>query len=548
MANKKKYKIGFLGGVGEIGKNMSVIMYGDNILIVDAGMSFPDDDMPGVDAVIPDFAFLRENKNKIRGIVLTHGHEDHIGALPYLLNDFQVPVYGSNVTLALVQAKLDEKKVSAKLIKVKDKEVVQIQPFTVEFFHVCHSISGAFALSITTPCGTIFHTGDYKFDYTPVDVSPIDLTRLGALGQKGVLLMMGESTNVERDGYTMSERAVGDTVDKIFSGHIGRRIIVATFASNINRIQQIMDIALKYGRLVAFGGKSIQKNVDIAKKLGLLKFQSSQVVRIEKASHLPDEKVCLIVTGSQGEPMSALTRMAFDDYGKIAITSNDTIIISASPIPGNEKSVYNVINNIYKLGAKVCYHTLKDIHVSGHAHREELKLMLSLVKPKYFIPIHGEYRHLVKHKELAVSLGVKEENTIIPENGFLVEIGGKELVRLDDIPYGNSYIDGNIVGDNMENVLRDRKLLSEDGVIVVVCLASSKVISEKNIEIFYKGVNTNDEFTASLKKQVASVFINKKIKVAFRGELKNEVVRVARNFAQKSLKTKPVIIPVIIMK
>lgn len=548
MANKKKCKIGFLGGVGEIGKNMTVVMYGDNILIIDAGMSFPDEDMPGVDIVIPDFAFLRENKSKIRGIILTHGHEDHIGALPYLLNEFQIPVYGSSMSLALLQAKLDEKKVSAKLIKVKDKDIIQLQPFVVEFYHVCHSISGAFAVSITTPRGIIFHTGDYKIDYTPVDVSPMDLTRLGALGQKGVLLMLGESTNVERDGYTVSEKVVGDTMDKIFADHIGRRIIVATFASNINRIQQILDIALKYERVVAFGGKSIQKNVDIAKKLGLLKFQSSQVVRIEKASHIPDDKVCLIVTGAQGEPMSALSRMALDDFGKISITFNDTIIISSSPIPGNERSVYNVINNIYKLGAKVCYHTLKDIHVSGHAHKEELKLMLSLIKPKYFIPVHGEYRHLVKHKELAVSLGIKEENTLIPENGFLVEIGGKELVRLDDIPTGNSYIDGNVVGDNMENVLRDRKMLSEDGFIVAVCTVSSKVVSEKHIQIIYKGVNANEEFTANLKKQIANVFNSKKIKVAFRGELKNEVTRVAKNFAQKNLKTKPVIIPVIIVK
>lgn len=548
MANKKKYRIGFLGGVGEIGKNMTLVMYGDNILIIDAGMSFPDDDTPGVDTIIPDFTYLRENKKKIRGIVLTHGHEDHIGALPYFLEEFQVPVYGSNITLALLQAKLNERKISAKLIQVEDKDIVKIQPFTVEFFHVCHSVSGSFAISITTAGGIIFHSGDYKFDYTPVDVSPMDLTRFGALGEKGVLMMLGESTNIEREGYTVSEKVVGDTVDKIFAEHEGRRIIVATFASNINRLQQIIDIASKYGRVVAFGGKSIQKNADIAKSLGILHFNSKQVVDIDRITKIPDSKVCLIVTGSQGEPMSALTRMALGDYGKVAITYNDTIIISAAPIPGNERSVFNVINNIYKLGAKVCYHTLKDIHVSGHAHKEELKLMLSLIRPRYFIPIHGEYRHLVKHKELAVSIGVIEDNIIIPENGFLVEIDEKELKRLEDIPAGNSYIDGDIVGDNMESILHDRKVLSEDGVIVLVCSVASKNVTEKNIDVLYRGVNANDEFTQNLKKQVASIFNDKNVKFELRGELKGKVGRLTKTLARKNLKTTPMILPIIVVK
>lgn len=545
---KKKFKIGFLGGVGEIGKNMTLIEYGENIVLIDGGMSFPDDDTPGIDAIIPDVTYLRENKSKLRGILLTHGHEDHIGALPYLLDEFQVPVYGSEITLALLAAKLSEKKIDAKLITVQDGEKVLLSPFTVEFFHVCHSVSGSFAISITTPQGTIFHSGDFKFDYTPVDGLPMDLSRFGALGEKGVLLMLGESTNIERDGYTVSEQVVGDTFDKIFSDNDGRRIIVATFASNISRLQQIVDIAKKYGRKISFGGKSIAKVADISRDLGLLDIDNKQLVQIEKANRVPDGKICLVVTGSQGEPMSALSRMAYGEYGKIQIGLNDTVIISASPIPGNEKSIYSVINNIYMLGAKVCYHTLKDIHVSGHAHKEELKLMLSLIKPKYFLPIHGEYRHQFKHKELAVSLGIPEENIMISEVGWMVEVSENGFSRLEDIPAGNVYIDGGVIGDNVEAIIQDRKTMSHDGVMIVLCQLGTAAVTEKDIDVIYRGVITNDDFTQCIKKQVASVFKDKKIRKLPRRDIKDRVSKVVKAYARKSMKTTPMIIPIIVTK
>ena len=545
---KKKIKVGFLGGVGEIGKNMTIIEYGENIVVIDAGMSFPDEDTPGIDAIIPDFSYLRENKSKIRGVLLTHGHEDHIGALPYFLEEFQVPVYGSEVTLALVQAKLQERKVSAKLVTVSDGEKVSLHPFTIEFFHVCHSVAGSFAIAITTPQGTIFHTGDYKFDYTPVDGQPMDLSRFGALGEKGVLLMLGESTNIEREGYTVSEKAVGDTFDKIFAENTGRRIIVATFASNISRLQQIVDAASKYGRKISFGGKSITKVADISRELGLLKIDDKQVVQIEKANRVPDGKMCIVVTGSQGEPLSALTRMSVGDYGKIQLGYNDTVIISASPIPGNEKSVYSVIDNIYRLGAKVCYHTLKDIHVSGHAHKEELKLMMSLIKPKYFLPVHGEYRHQVRHRELAMSLGIPMQNSMIAEIGWTVEVGEDVFCRSNDIPAGNSYIDGSVVGENMDTIIQDRKLMSRDGVIVVVCQPNGKATSEKDVDVIYRGIVLNDDFLQNLKKQIANLVKDKKIRPSMRKEIKDKIIKTTKNLARKALKTAPMVIPVIVIK
>ncbi len=546
---KKKFKIGFLGGVGEIGKNMTFIEYGENILVIDAGMSFPDGETPGIDCIIPDFSYLREHKSIIRGVVLTHGHEDHIGALPYFLEEFQVPVYGSDVTLALVRAKLQEKHIDAKLIAVSDGDIITISPFEVEFYHVCHSVSGSFALSITTPQGTIFHSGDFKFDYTPVDGIPMDLARFGALGEKGVLMMLGESTNIEREGYTVSEKAVGDTFEKIFSENQGRRIIVATFASNINRIQQIVDVAEKYGRKISFGGKSITKVAEISRELGLLKIDEKQIVQIEKANRVPDSKICVVVTGSQGEPLSALSRMAVGDYGKIQLGFNDTVIVSASPIPGNEKSVYNVINNIYRLGARVCYHTLKDIHVSGHAHKEELKLMMSLIKPKYFIPVHGEYRHQVKHKELAVSLGVPKNNVMIPEIGWTVEIGDGAFNRSDDIVAGSSYVDGGVIGDDsMDSILQDRKTMSNDGVIFVVCQSNGQGMNEKDIDVISRGIIINDEFTNSLKKQIANAFKDKRIKSNMRKETKDRISKITKALARKSLKTAPMVVPMVIVK
>jgi len=544
----KDIKIVFLGGVGEIGKNMTAIEVDGQILIVDLGMTFPDDGAPGVDAIIPDFSYVRENIQNVVGVVITHGHEDHIGALPYFLAEFDVPVYGSAVTLSLLEAKLEERKLKPTLITVKDKDVVRIGAFTVEFFHVCHSISGAFALAIKTSKGVVFHTGDFKIDFTPVDEDHMDLQRFAELGKKGVTLMLGESTNVEREGYTVSERAVGDTFDRIFAENTARRIIIATFASNINRLQQIIDVAAKYSRVVSFAGRSMVKSYEIGKKLDILRCLPDDIVDLERAVKMPDDKVCIVVTGSQGEPMSALTRMASGEYNKVAVGQNDTVIISASPIPGNEKSVYAVINNLYKYGAKVCYHTLRDLHVSGHAHREELKLMMSLIKPKYFMPVHGEYRHQVLHKEMAISLGVKEENVLIPELGNRISVSKNGLKRLPDVAAGNSYIEGDTVGDNMENVLSDRKILSEEGLIIVLLSVERNRRMTEEPDILTRGISFSESFLEQLKEELWSVLEDKKYDPDQRSALKLKISRTIRNRTRKELKTVPMVIPLIVEK
>lgn len=545
--SKKNINVAFLGGVGEIGKNMTVLSYGENLLIIDAGMSFPDEDMPGIDAVIPDFSYLRDNKDKIRGIILTHGHEDHIGAIPYLLEEFDIPVYGSDVTLALLNAKLKEHEVNARTFVVKDKDIVDLNPFKVEFFHVCHSVSGSFAVAVHTVKGVIFHTGDFKIDYTPVDDSPCDLQRFASLGSKGVLLMLGESTNVEREGQTVSEVAVGQTFDKIFADNKERRIIIATFASNINRLQQIITVAAKYERRVAFCGRSMLKASEIGLDLGILKVLPGDIVDIDRAAKMPDNRTCIVVTGSQGEPMSALSRMSVGDFSGITIGNNDTVIISASPIPGNERSVYSVINNLYKLGAKVCYHTLKDLHVSGHAHLEELKLMLSLIKPKFFMPVHGEYRHQVKHAELAIALGTEEDNVLIPEIGWQVQVGSK-LKRIEDVKAGNSYIDGDTVNDNMELVIKDRKILSEDGIIIILVYLNKNGYSHDLPDVLYRGFTGSEEFAQKLKEDVYEAIKGKGYSQDLRGALKNRVGRLARNLARKSFNNNPMVVPIIVEK
>ncbi len=386
-------KVIFIGGVGEIGKNMTALQYGDEIIVIDCGCTFPDSDMPGIDLVIPDDAYLLANKDKVKGIVLTHGHEDHIGALPYILKDLNVPVYGTKLTLALVDAKLREQKVEGNLNVVKSKSVVALgENFKVEFVKVSHSIAGSCALAITTPIGVVFHSGDFKVDFTPIDGNLIDLRRISEIGSKGVLLMMCESTNIERPGSSMSESNVGASLNHIFAENADRRIFVATFASNIHRLQQIVDIARRYKRKVAFGGRSMINIVECATKIGELKLDKNNIIDIEQINKEEDKNLCIITTGSQGEPMSALTRIASDEFNKVTIGYNDTVIISASPIPGNERMVYNVINNLYRRGAKVIYESLAEIHASGHACQDEIKLMHSLIKPKFFIPVHGERR------------------------------------------------------------------------------------------------------------------------------------------------------------
>lgn len=466
---KKKLRIIPLGGLGEIGKNITVFEYGEDIIIVDCGIAFPEDDMLGIDLVIPDVTYLTKNKEKVKGFVLTHGHEDHIGALPYILKDLNVPLYGTKLTLGLVEQKLEEHGLlgSVKLKTVKQSDVIQLGCFKVEFIRSSHSIADSVALAIFTPEGVIVHTGDFKVDYTPIEGEPIDLARLAELGKKGVLLLMADSTNVEREGYTMSERTVGQTLDEIFMNSKSR-ILVATFASNVHRVQQIINAAVKFKRKVAICGRSMVNVVNVAMELGYMNVPEGVIIDIDNINKYPPEKLVIITTGSQGEPMSALSRMAAGEHRKVEIVAGDQVIISATPIPGNEKFVSKVVNDLFKKGAKVIYEALADIHVSGHACQEELKLIHSLIKPKYFIPVHGEYRHLKQHGNLAHELGMPKENIFIMDIGNVLEITDGVAKLNGSVPSGRVLVDGLGVGDVGNIVLRDRKHLSQDGLIVVV--------------------------------------------------------------------------------
>ncbi|MGI6777078.1 MAG: ribonuclease J [Acetivibrionales bacterium] len=467
--NKKKLKVIPLGGLQEIGKNITVFEYGEDILVVDCGVAFPEDEMLGIDLVIPDVSYLVKNKSKIKGIVLTHGHEDHIGALPYVLKDINVPVYGTRLTLALLQYKLEEhgmlSDVELRTIQPGDK--IELGVFKVEFIRSSHSIADAVALAIYSPVGIVVHTSDFKIDYTPIDGEPIDLARFAELGKKGVLLLMSDSTNVEREGYTMSERTVGDAFEGIFM-KVKSRILVATFASNVHRIQQIIDASVKFGRKVAICGRSMHNVVNAAANTGYLKIPEGVLIDIDNIDKVRPEKLVLITTGTQGEPMSALSRIAASDHRKVEIAPGDTVIISATPIPGNEKFVFRVINELFKKGANVIYEALAEIHVSGHACQEELKLIQRLVKPKFFLPVHGEYRHLKQHANLAQGLGMPPENTFIMDIGRVLELGHNSAKVNGTVSSGKVLVDGLGVGDVGNIVLRDRKHLSEDGLIVVV--------------------------------------------------------------------------------
>lgn len=466
----KSLKVVFLGGIGEIGKNLTALEYGDDIIIIDCGSSFPTNDMPGIDLVIPDTTYLMENKHKVRGIFITHGHEDHIGAVPYVLRQMNVPLYASDITLAVLEHKLEEHNLNeqADVRKITNGSVVRAGCFQVEFVKVSHSIAGAFALSILTPIGVVFHSGDFKVDFTPIDGEIMDLHRIAEIGKKGVHLLLCESTNVERPGYSISESAVGRSLDKIVQDNKDQRIFIATFASNIHRLQQILDLAEKNGRKVAFSGRSMFTICDAASKIGALKYNPNLIVDVDKIEKLKMRNVIVLTTGAQGEPMSALTRMASGDFNKVTIGAGDTIIISASPIPGNEKMVYNVINNLYRKGAQVIYESLAEVHASGHACQEEIKLMHALLRPKYFIPVHGEYRHLKKHIDLARSMGMDESKMLISEIGMVVEVDRKGMRVAGSIPAGNVFVDGSGIGDVGQEVLRDRKHLAEDGLLAVV--------------------------------------------------------------------------------
>lgn len=471
---KSKLKIIPLGGLLEIGKNITVFEYENDIVLVDCGLAFPEDDMLGIDLVIPDLTYLEKNKEKIRGLVITHGHEDHIGSIPYLLKQFNVPIYGTKLTIGLIEHKLEEHKLlkSAKLKVVTPGQTVSLGSMKVEFIRITHSIPDACSLAIHTPVGTVVHTGDFKIDYTPIDGEMIDFGRLAELGNKGVLALMSDSTNSERKGYTMSESTVGEVLDKLFI-NCTKRIVVATFSSNVHRIQQIVNSAVKYGRKVAICGRSMINTIETARKFGYIKVPDNVFIDIDMIKSYPDEKLTIITTGSQGETMSALTRMASGEHKKVQITPNDLIIISANPIPGNENSVSKVIDDLMKIGAEVIYNALEDIHVSGHACQEEQKLMISLIRPKYFIPVHGEYRQLIAHSETAKKVGVDPENIFIMTNGRVLELNEYEAKLAGTVPVGKIMVDGLGVGDVGNIVLRDRQRLSQDGLIIIVLTMDS---------------------------------------------------------------------------
>lgn len=482
---RAKIKIIPLGGLNEIGKNITAIEYKEDIVVIDCGLSFPDEDMFGIDVVIPDISYLLKNKEKIRGIFLTHGHEDHIGALPYILKQLNVPVYGTMLTLGIVETKLKEHGLlsTTELIRVKPRDIIKLNSVSVEFIKTNHSIADSVAIAIHTPLGVILHTGDFKIDYTPIDGELMDFGRFAELGKKGVLLLLADSTNVERPGYTMSERTVGDSFNRIFAKADGR-IIVATFASNVHRIQQIIEAAEQYGRKVAISGRSMENIVQVALELGYLECNQDTLVTIDQINKYNNNQVVLITTGSQGEPMSALARMAASEHRKINIVEGDTVILSASPIPGNEKFVSRVVNQLFKKGANVVYKSLEQIHVSGHACQEELKLMHTLVRPKFFMPVHGEYRHLKQHAELACQMGLPENNFYIGENGDVIEVTRNYIKKTGSVTAGQVFVDGLGVGDVGHIVLRDRKHLSQDGILTVVVTIqkeTGKVVSGPDI-------------------------------------------------------------------
>ncbi|MBQ7046949.1 MAG: ribonuclease J [Oscillospiraceae bacterium] len=473
IVESKPIKISFLGGLNEVGKNMTLFEYGEDMFLVDCGLAFPDQDMLGVDIVIPDFTYVEKNASKIRGVVITHGHEDHIGGLPYLLKNLNIPVYGTELTIGLIRGKLREHGLlnSVSLNVVKPGDVIKLGGFDVELIHVNHSIPDALALAIKCAEGTIVHTGDFKIDSTPIDGEMIDLSRLAQIGREGVLCLMSDSTNAERPGYTESEKKVGESFETLFRKAGNNRIIVATFSSNIHRVQQIMNVAASLDRKVALVGRSLENVVSISSELGYLDVPENILIDINMINRYPAEKLVIITTGSQGEPMSALTRMAFSEHRKVEICPNDCVIISATPIPGNEKTVSRVVNELMKLGADVVYEKMYEVHVSGHACQEELKMIMGIVNPKYFIPVHGELKHLRKHAGLAQSMGIKKENIIIADNGRVAEVSRKEIKCVNTVPAGRVFVDGYGVGDVGSVVLRDRKHLAQDGlVIVAVCI------------------------------------------------------------------------------
>jgi len=551
MAENKKLSLIPLGGLGEIGKNMMVVRYDKEIMVIDSGLSFPEDELLGIDIVIPDITFLIENKDMIKGIVLTHGHEDHIGALPYVLKEINVPVYGTKLTLGLVQEKLKENNIgNVKLIPVQPKDKIKLgKHFNVEFFKVSHSIPDVVGLVIHTPVGIILHAADFKFDQTPVDGEVTDFATISEYGKKGVLVLLSDSTNVERPGYTLSERAVGEAFDEIFRNAKGR-IIVATFASNVHRIQQVVNAAYKYNRKVAIVGRSMVNVATIAQETGYLTIPENVLVSIDEISSYPSERITILTTGSQGEPMSALTRMAMSDHRRVKIASGDTVIISASPIPGNEKLVAKTINQLFYLGAEVIHESVSGIHVSGHASQEELKLMINLVRPKFFVPVHGEYRHLVKHAKLAVQMGIPEENIFVAENGQVLDFNAKKGAINGRVTSGRILIDGLGVGDVGNIVLRDRKQLSQDGIfIIVVTIEKESNLVVAGPDVISRGfvyVRESEELMDKSREKVKIVLDNCFEKgITDWSTIKSQIKDALSRYLYEKTKRRPMLIPII---
>ena len=549
---KSKLKIIPLGGLHEIGKNITVFEYEDEIIVVDCGLSFPEDDMLGVDLVIPDITYLEKNVDRIKGLVITHGHEDHIGGVPYLLKKINIPIYATRLAAGLIRNKLEEHKLlrSTKLIEVMQGQTIKLgKNFKVEFIRSSHSIPDSVMLAITTPAGTVLHTGDFKVDYTPIDGKVMDFGRIAELGNKGILALMSDSTNAERKGFTMSESSVGEVFDKLFL-HCTKRIVVATFASNVHRVQQIVNSAVKYGRKIAVCGRSMINMIDTARELGYIECPENIFIDIDMIKNYPDDQLVIITTGSQGEPMSALTRMAAGDHRKVTITPNDLVIISATPIPGNEKFVSKVIDDLMQIGAEVVYSSLEAIHVSGHACQEEQKLIFALAKPKYFIPVHGEYRQLIAHSETAQSMGIKKENIVMLSNGRVLEIDENGIGFNGSVPSGRILVDGLGVGDVGNIVLRDRQHLSQDGLIVVVLTMDSstgEVVAGP--DIISRGFVYVRE-AESIMDDVKSVVKNEIRKCEERGirdwaTIKSMVKDNLRDYIFMKTKRNPMIIPII---
>lgn len=544
-------KISFLGGVGEVGKNMTVLEYGKDIIVIDAGLTFPTEDMPGIDIIIPDMNYLLINKDRIKGVIITHGHEDHIGAVPYLLQNINAPIYGSRLTCALIENKLKEhKKIKAKLISVKPRTNIKLGCFNVEFIKVTHSIGGAMAFAITTPAGVYFHTGDFKVDYTPIDHEPMDLPRLSELSKKGVLLLTSDSTNAERPGFSISEAKVGKAIDSIFSQYKQKRIIVATFASNIYRVQQILNIAEKYGRKIAFSGRSMVNVCETASKLGDLKFNRENVIDISSVNKYDDKEICILSTGTQGEARSALVRMSEGDFNKVEIGDNDLIIFSSSAIPGNERAINHVVNALYKKGAEVIYESLAEVHTSGHANQEELKTMLAMLKPKFFVPVHGEFRHLKAHAFLAEEMGIEKRNILIPDLGDQITVTKNTIAKTGVVPSGSLLVDGIGVSEVGSNILRDRMQLSEEGVCVVVITISalSGALTSKPDIISRGFIYKNDE--TNIIEEAKNVVINTISQADFKeqdwGLIKSNIRKSLTSFFAREVKCRPVVIPVIL--